>query len=220
MIASRTLLGSLAAVALVSLAAVPSAHAGGNNYNYSVTFNTPANFIGTGNGDIQFLFDPEGPAPAQAYLTAGSLAYSNDWQINPLGITFVGDAGINLFTQTVTLGNTTAQNGFSVPVTQWGTNFSLSFNYTDPPGTDPTDFSLTLQKTGQADASLFDIQFDPSGKATLLSSAGGVTITPQTGTPGLSAPVPEASTTVSLGVLLALGLGGLVVSARRKTTAR
>lgn len=32
----------------------------------------------------------------------------------------------------------------------------------------------------------------------------------------LSAPVPEASTTASLGLLLALGLGGLVVAARRK----
>ena len=33
-----------------------------------------------------------------------------------------------------------------------------------------------------------------------------------------AAPVPEASTTVSLGLLLALGLGGLVVSARRKAS--
>ena len=32
--------------------------------------------------------------------------------------------------------------------------------------------------------------------------------------------VPEASTTVSLGLLLALGLGGLALSARRKTTVR
>ena len=35
-------------------------------------------------------------------------------------------------------------------------------------------------------------------------------------TVGLSAPVPEASTTVSLGLLLVLGLGGVVVAARRK----
>jgi len=33
-----------------------------------------------------------------------------------------------------------------------------------------------------------------------------------------SAPVPEASTTVSFGLLLALGLGGLVIAARRKKT--
>ena len=34
-----------------------------------------------------------------------------------------------------------------------------------------------------------------------------------------AAPVPEASTTVSLGLLLLLGLGGLVVAARRKRAA-
>ena len=32
----------------------------------------------------------------------------------------------------------------------------------------------------------------------------------------MNAPVPEASTTVSLGLLLYLGIGGLVVSARRR----
>ncbi len=37
--------------------------------------------------------------------------------------------------------------------------------------------------------------------------------------PSASAPVPEASTTASLGLLLALGLGGLVVSARRRKAA-
>ena len=35
-----------------------------------------------------------------------------------------------------------------------------------------------------------------------------------------SAPVPEASTTVSLGLLLALGLGGIVLTARRRTAAK
>ena len=35
-------------------------------------------------------------------------------------------------------------------------------------------------------------------------------------TVGVASPVPEASTTVSLGLLLALGLGGLVIAARRK----
>lgn len=34
-----------------------------------------------------------------------------------------------------------------------------------------------------------------------------------------SAPVPEASTTVSLGLLLALGFGGLLVASRRRKAA-
>ena len=37
--------------------------------------------------------------------------------------------------------------------------------------------------------------------------------------PSVSAPVPEASTTVSLDLLLALGMGGMVVAARRKRRA-
>jgi hypothetical protein len=220
MLSSRILNSGLAALALIGLAATTPAHAGANNYNYSVTFNTPASYIGTGNGDIRFLFTPDGPDPANAYLTAGSLSYSSGWKIDPFGITEVGDAGIDYFAQTVTLGNTQAQNGFSIPVTKWGAYASLSFNYTDPPGTDPTDFTLTLQQDGLPDASLFDVRFDPSGTATLMSSASGVTITSQAGTPALDNPVPEASTTVSFGLLLALGLGGLVVaSKRRKATA-
>jgi hypothetical protein len=219
MLSSRILNGGLAALALIGLAAASPAQAGANNYNYSVTFNTPASYIGTGNGDIQFLFTPDGPNPALATLTAGNLSYSNDWKIDPFGITFIGDSSLDFFTQSVTLGNSLAQNGFSVPVTQWGTDFSLSFNYQDPPGTDPTDFTLTLQKAGMPDASLFDVRFSPSGQATLMSSASGVTITPQSGTPGLANPVPEASTTVSLGLLLALGLGGLVVASKRRKVA-
>ena len=219
MLSSSILRGSLAALALVGLAAAPSAQAGGNNYNYSVTFNTPASYVGTGNGDIQFLFTPDGPDPANAYLTAGSLSYSSGWKIDPFGIMKVGDANIDYFAQTVTLGNTQAQNGFSIPVTKWGTYASLSFNYTDPPGTDPTDFTLTLQQAGLPDASLFDVRFDPSGTATLMNSASDVTITPQSGTPGLDNPVPEASTTVSLGLLLALGLGGVVVASKRRKAA-
>ena len=37
--------------------------------------------------------------------------------------------------------------------------------------------------------------------------------------PSVSAPVPEASTTVSLGLLLALGVGGVIVVGRRKRKA-
>ena len=37
--------------------------------------------------------------------------------------------------------------------------------------------------------------------------------------PGITAPVPEASTTASFGLLLALGLGGLAVAAKRKKVA-
>ena len=60
---------------------------------------------------------------------------------------------------------------------------------------------------------------DSSGTPFLLTlgnydeqAAGGVQNTAQI----LGAPVPEASTTVSFGLLLALGMGGVVLAARRK----
>ncbi len=87
-------------------------------------------------------------------------------------------------------------------------------------------------------------QVDPSGVHTLLASLpGGIDYTALIAGPGnalfissqgvmnsqgtfegsgevlrysLNSPVPEAATTVSFGLLLALGLGGLVVAARRK----
>ena len=57
---------------------------------------------------------------------------------------------------------------------------------------------------------------------TFAATNNGTTGSTATPTPTLTlitAPVPEASTTVSFGLLLALGMGGLVVAARRKKAA-
>ncbi len=221
MISSRFFYAGLGAAALFSLgAARPAlAQSGGANYNYTITFETPASFTGAGAGDVRFEFDPQGPNPAPASITGSGLTYSGDWQVNPFGITTFGDTKFDYSTQSLTVKNTDARNGFVVPVGTWGSTFGFSLNYADPPGTDPSNFSLTLQKAGQPDLSLFAIGFDPSGQTTLLSTTPGVSITPQAGTPGFGpAAVPEASTTVSLGLLLTLGLGA--VALRKKAAAR
>jgi len=59
---------------------------------------------------------------------------------------------------------------------------------------------------------LTSLTFAPSGNSIPLFD--NVVLTPN----GV-APVPEASTTVSLGLLLALGMGGMVVAARKKRRA-
>ena len=64
--------------------------------------------------------------------------------------------------------------------------------------TSPVPIGYITQATSNVSA---DIGF-PGIKATVTSAA----------------PVPEASTTISLGLLLTLGLGGLIVSARRKAS--
>ena len=188
--------------------------AGSHDYNYTVSFTTPASFLGSGNGDILFEFDPEAASASPASITGSALTYSSDWQVSPLITTF-GDTTLSYFPPSVTVNNTDAANGFSVPVSQWGATAGFNLNYMDPPGPIASNFTVTLQKAGQTDLSLFDIQFNPLGQAVLLSEAPGVTITPQAGTPPLSSPVPEASTTVSFGLLLALGTSA-IARARRK----
>ncbi len=70
---------------------------------------------------------------------------------------------------------------------------------------------------------VFDLQFNEDGT---IESGVDLSVTPPGGVSQLipssyfAAPVPEASTTISLGLLLALGLGGLVIAARRKKAAR
>ena len=223
MLSKHTLGLGLGAAALLSVIPLRPAQAGGLNYNYGVTFSTPTPFLGTGNGDVRFVFSPDGPNPAPASVTASNLTYSSDWQINPYGITTFGDTSINYFSQAVTIGNTDASNGFSVPVTKWGSTFGFDLNYQDPPGTDPSDFKVVLQKAGLADDTLFAVRFDPAGKATLLENTSGAGITPQGGTPALDVPgtppVPEASSVLSLGLLLALGAGGYAFQARKRRTA-
>jgi len=71
--------------------------------------------------------------------------------------------------------------------------------------------------------SIIKFAFNPAGNGG--AGAFGAAQTVETGLsdpsflafgPSVSAPVPEASTTVSLGLLLALGMGGMVVAAKRK----
>jgi len=229
MLSSRHL--GLTAAVLVSLAAAhpaaaqaPSSAVSCVSYVYDVAFTTPDAFLSAGSGNILLLFSPDGPNPASATLTGGNLSYSNDWKVG--SVSTFGDAypyysfGGPITGTEVVIGNTTASNGALVGITKFGTSFGLVINYKDPPGSDPTDFSLVLQSPGLADAGLFDIRFTPGGPATLVSSASGVAVTPEAGTPALSSPaaVPEASTTVSFGLLLVLGMGGMIVAAKRRKT--
>ena len=217
MISSRILCFGLGAAALVSFGALMPAQAStgpGTNYNYTVSFTTPNQFLAYNSGNIIFSFNPEATGAPASSVTGSNLNYSDGWQVNPFGITTFGVTSVDYFSQSVTIFNQGATNGFILPVEQWGTTFSFDLNYQDPPGPIASDFSVALQ-SGSTDVSLFDVQFNPGGAEVLKSAAPGVSIVSQPGTPDLS-PVPEASTTVSLGLLLALGLGGMAVSVKIK----
>ncbi len=75
------------------------------------------------------------------------------------------------------------------------------------------DFSVggALALTGGAALPAGSNEFLFSGSNTLRNGQPTLTL--------VTAPVPEASTTISLGLLLALGVGGLAVTRRRRVRA-
>jgi hypothetical protein len=113
----------------------------------------------------------------------------------------------------------------TIDATPFFTNAPASL---DPAGT--MDANGNLTNTDTYNGPFFDITLDPNaapgtynGTFTILGGADGnasdTVATQDFSVTVLPAAVPEASSVVSLGVLLALGLGGLVVSTRRRKSA-
>ena len=121
--------------------------------------------------------------------------------------------------QTFTFTNTLAVNTpFTVTVTAPDNN---AFYSVYDSSFDPTNLALNyLGDGGMSGPTTFSILATPHENLVLvLNTVGGVnTGSTSTFTAGF-APVPEASTTVSFGLLLALGMGGTVVAAKRKKAA-
>ena len=95
-----------------------------------------------------------------------------------------------------------------------GFNNPQMYTFTDPAFTSAsllfTDFSgLTYSLSG--DVLTINV---PAGNGSATPTGGT-----QTAVFSINAPVPEASTTVSFGALLALGMGSLLVAAKRKKVA-
>lgn len=130
------------------------------------------------------------------------------------GYTYQGDSATDgIGTQLGTLTALGSQTYTAVPKPATGT------------ATAPASFTLTLNSAAQAvlasDLKAGDVKFvfgAPTGSTTSTALDGpGFTNSPApTLSLNTSAPVPEASTTASFGLLLALGLGGIVVARRRK----
>ena len=104
-----------------------------------------------------------------------------------------GNYGEALNSTTVSLGSVYSQT-FQLPVVDAFTHFTEDFTVSAP-----TSGALTFAENHNS----------PAGD--YLDNVSLVQTSP--------AAVPEASTTVSLGLLLALGLGGLAVAAKRKQSA-
>ena len=149
------------------------------------------------------------PAQAQTDFT---FTLSNPTQV-------VAPGGSGSFNGTVTFPS-------PVTITFFDKGFSLfSTADTTSRGFDPSLTSFFFTGTGTYTGAIYDFTLaatDTPGQSITgnlsLGDASGKISNPISLTVG-AAPVPEASTTVSFGLLLALGLGGTVVAAKKRQTA-
>ena len=187
---------ALAGLAVLGLSAArPAAAQGldGTQVTGSLMFGSPTN-----------VFDPaNGGVPAGFSNTAGTTVTVTEPQVE-FGYQDAGNLDTADFRNNQLIISDTTFNNLG--------NNPLEFTFTDPA-------FMNVSKT-----------FDSFGGGGLTYSLVGdvLTISAPAITPGpitqtaifaLNAPVPEASTTVSLGLLLMLGMGGVVVAARKKRAA-
>ena len=191
----------LALAGLTALAVAP-AHAQGLN-------NQPV--------DVSFLVSPMGPT--------GPPTFTGDYgtqTISPAGESFNGLADYGLFFSTLV---TPTQIRFTLPlpagsvaifnkpsgyfqgfrIAETGGSPVAITGFVVDPATNVSGFGLSRVSGDPTDifANFQGLTFDAGQNVTLDI---------------VSAPVPEAATTVSLGLLLALGMGGLVVAKRKKAS--
>ncbi len=176
----------------------------------------------------------------QGLALSGALASGADYSIETL-FTFSslpGSRGYNKILDFKNLGNDNGLYDFNGSLQFYqGGPFATSPTALIPAGT-PVDLLVTRSgATGVFTASVNGVQqfsfLDTQSQAVFDSPnniirffqddtvTGGSESAPGTVTRiTVNAPVPEASTTVSLGLLLVMGLGGMVIAAKRKKQAR
>lgn len=209
---------------------------GGGSENASLFFNTPQNISvfsasftyqagGSRAGDgFAFVLQNDTRGVASLGQGGGSLGYGGTRAITPSAA-----VEFNLYAPSGGVGTNFQTGGVTGAYNSTG---GLSFA-----GGDPINVSLTYNGT-----TLFESLTDTTAKtsystsyATNLAGAvgGSTALVGFTGGTGAAnsvqtisnfqftagAPVPESSTTVSLGLLLALGMGGLVAAGRRRKSA-
>ncbi len=208
-------LGPLSTLALAALATLTLGASAQAQTRYQVTVSTST--LNTTSGSLDFQFNPGGNGASaatvqvtdftsNATLVGASMLSGSGTGALPGNLAITNDPGTNEVFQGVTFGSTLSfAVVFSAPA---ATTVSSLFAFTL---FDATGNSLL---SNNLDGSALDISVNPDGSLTPQPAppgANGLTVT--------AAPVPEASTTVSLGLLLALGVGGLAVARRKRARA-
>jgi len=146
------------------------------------------------------LFSPPGTFSFSMPTATTFSASGNNDSFNALNSTTTQTVGFTLTGTQIGATNVFMLN--SLVITPVG---SVNPTFTFNPTNNPLDFSFT------------NVAGVPVAIASLGADNTGTTFNLVGGT--ASAPVPEASTTASFGLLLALGLGGLAIAAKRKKAA-
>ncbi len=208
----RRLYGLLSVLAPAALAILALGTAAQAQARYQVTVNTST--LKTTPGGLDFQFNPGGSAASAAtvqitnFVTDGTL----------VGASADSGGGTGTLPGNLAISNNPGTNEVFQGFT-FGSALSFAVVFSNPaPTTVGSLFAFTLFDS--AGNSL--LSNNPDGSALDISVNLDGSLTPQPAPPGANgltvtaAPVPEASSTVSLGLLLALGAGGLAVAARRK----
>lgn len=186
--------------------------------SFRVTLDTSSLATQMGNLDFQFnpamSNTPNAALQISGFTTTGALT----------GTTADTGGGTGSLPGTLTLANSGVYNDAFQGITFGSTlSFLATFSgpaLSPPPGTTSGSvFAFSLYDASgvnpllgtNVDGSVLDISVNPDGTQTVTSGSTALTVT--------AAPVPESSTTLSLGLLLALGVGGLAVTRRKRASA-
>ena len=210
---------ALAAGAMLFLTTAPT-HAQATFFSDRSAF--LANTTGTTTIDFEGLAPDNSytfyPLPAGITLSGVNFSVDPSFMHNALGV--IGKGFYYQGNSVLSSQSTTAANGdllitFSAPVTAIGLDY-----YNDNSNTDIftlSDGEVFSRPTGNGHPSSFVGLISNTPITTLdIQAKVSYAINIDNFTFGKSAPVPETSSVISLGLLLALGLGALTVNARRR----
>jgi len=205
---------ALGAIALGALGTAARAQ------NFKVTLNT-SSLTGT-TGTLDFLFNPGGPDAQNATLQVSG--FSSDGTL--AGTATASGGGAGTLPGTLTIANSGSNNEVFQDIT-FGSTLSFSALFSGPALTPPSgttsgsQFAFTLFNSANHPI----LANNPGGSALEITVNADGSLTAQPAPPGANgltvtaAPVPESSGALSLGLLLALGAGGLAATRRKRARA-
>lgn len=215
---------ALAALSLIGLATAPSW--AGNGADTIIPPNDPVGQVFTTNFNDGYGAETSSSGRGIGFTPTASVTLNSVGLYEDLTnkVLSYQVAQVNSLTGQVDTGETILRSG-STTVTTNGLQF-IDFSFSKLALTPGNDYYVNFSFNGNGNQNFFynnqNVIFTQDVYASIDGTANGNTVNslmPAIRLNGGGAPVPEASSIVSLGLLLALGLGSLAVARRRRTSA-